>query len=262
MTLENTLWMIVHLLCFSMALQAVEIFALTRKNTFQKIWSYENLSTDLKKGLPLPESLLRLLFSIKSLRFIALFQILLCLIGPFYPSVLIFLFLALTHLLICIRFRGTFNGGSDMMTFVVLTGVLITLSTNDERYQKLGLIYIAIHTLYSYFKAGLVKVRYNEWRTGHALPAFLERSLFLDMKSVAQWLRLRPRLSQILGLGLISFELSALALPLMPSFGFFYFSLAASFHFLNFLSFGLNRFFWIWLTAWPAVLFSLRLAGS
>lgn len=262
MSLENTMWIMIHLLCFSMALQAIEIFALSRKKSFQKIWSYENLYLDLKRGLPLPEFLRKAVFSITGLRAISLIQLSLCMIGPFYPTFLIFMLLLLTHLIICIRFRGTFNGGSDMMTFVILTGILISYGSSDERYQKLGLIYITIHTLYSYFKAGLVKVRYKEWRNGHAVPAFLERSLFLDMKTLAQALRFRPQVSRVLGLGVIGFELSSLALPLFPSLSFLYFALAASFHFLNFLCFGLNRFFWIWLTAWPAVLFSLKLTGS
>lgn len=262
MSLANTLWIIVHLLCLSMALQAIEIMILTRSKAFQNIWSFENLKTDLESGLKLPRSFLSKLFSIRGLRFVALTQVLLCLICFSFPTFWIVLLLLTTHLIVCIRFRGTFNGGSDMMTFVILTGLLISFASKDERYQKLGLIYIAIHTLYSYFKAGLVKVKFKEWRNGHAAPAFLERSLYLDMKSIAQWLRYRPRLSQTLCLSVIIFELSALALPLVPTFALSYFALAASFHFLNFLSFGLNRFFWIWLTAWPAVLYSLKLAGS
>lgn len=261
MSLENTIWIISHLLCFSLMLQALEVLLLTRSKSFNEIWSYNNLKSELEEGLPLPAFLIQSIFSLNGFRTILVVQIGLCLTGFLVSSFAIFAFLFLAHLLICIRFRGTFNGGSDMMTFVILTGVLIYFSSNEERIQKLGLIYIAIHTLYSYFKAGLVKIRHKEWRNGQAAPAFLERSIYLDMRAVSAWLRSRPRLSQFLGLGILTFELSAVLLPVFHFLVLPYLALAATFHFLNYLSFGLNRFFWIWLTAWPAVLYTIKLAG-
>lgn len=255
MTMEASLLLTTRLLAFNMLLQAIEIFILSRRTDFQHIWSYANLSSDLEKGLPLPKSLVRFLFSISSLQKITLLQIGLACALFFHAHALVAFFLFLTHLIICIRFRGSFNGGSDMMTFIVLTGVLIA----SLGYPKVGLIYIATHALYSYFKAGLAKAKHREWWNGKALPVFLSRSLFPEIGKFSAKLTEKPVSSKILGWLTIGFEFAALGLLVIPELTQLYLALAIVFHLVIYFSFGLNRFFWIWLSAWPATLFSLGL---
>lgn len=247
------------LLCFALLLQAIEIYRLIFNKAFQKIWSFEVLQQDLEQGLPLPNFLIRHLFSIKSLKFITLLQIAMSISGfaVSYPFVFVILFV--THLLICIRFRGSFNGGSDMMTFVLLTGVIISLSSSQAHIQKLGLIYICLHSVYSYFKAGLVKVIQKDWRSGQAIPGFLQRSLYPEMKSLAQWLYAKPRLSFLLSWITLCFELAIPTIFMSRHWAIVYFSCAMIFHYINYLAFGLNRFFWAWLAAWPSIYFVVTL---
>jgi hypothetical protein len=233
--------LVTHLLAFTLGLQALEIFILSLNPLFFKVWNFDSV------------------FSNKALQAVVILQMASALAGFFYPAPTFFAVLFLTNLLICMRFRGTFNGGSDMMAFVVLTGVLITLCSTSEKGQQLGLIYIAIHTLYSYFKAGIVKLIQHDWRSGKALPAFLNRSLFSDVKSISHWLGLKPTLSLFACWIVLVFELAAFGLVFFPGLAIYYFMAALFFHLMNFLSFGLNRFFWMWLTAWPALLYSLFL---
>jgi len=258
MTLEASVLLTTRLLSFTMLLQAIEIFILSRQSNFQHVWSYKNIQRDRERGLPLNAKLIQKLFSIPSLQKIAAIQIALSGLAAFQPLSVFFIGLFATHLLICIRFRGAFNGGSDMMTFVVLTGAIIaTLG-----FSKIGLIYIATHTLYSYFKAGLAKVKYKEWRNGQAIPAFLMRSIFPDIQNAATKLAKHKAFNMLLGWGTLIFELSALGLLFTPSASYLYFALAVVFHLAIYFSFGLNRFFWIWITAWPATLFSLSLLNQ
>tara|TARA_B110001454_G_C12723300_1_gene436379 strand:+ start:44488 stop:45264 length:777 start_codon:yes stop_codon:yes gene_type:complete len=255
MTLEASLLITTRLLSFTMLFQAIEIFILSRQTNFRYVWSYNNLRCDLEQGLPLKKKWVENLFSISSLQKIAILQILLACTATLYPHAAIFTGLFLTHLLICIRFRGAFNGGSDMMTFVVLTGTIVaTLG-----FTKIGLIYIATHTLYSYFKAGLAKIKHKEWQNGQAIPAFLSRSLFPDIQNTAAQLANQKAINLTLGIGTLIFELSVLGLLFAPNASQLYFALAVVFHLAVYFCFGLNRFFWIWLTAWPATLFSLSL---
>lgn len=238
-------------------LQSIEMLQIIGKKEFKEIWSFKNLKSDLESGLPLPNSIIGVIFSESIFKVIVILQLLLACLGLYYQEPVIFFSLFFTNLIICIRFRGTFNGGSDMMTFVILTGVLIAIVSPEEKFQRLGLIYISIHTLYSYFKAGLVKLKGSDWRQGLALPAFLSRSLNVDIRNLGVYLEGKPNLSRVLCWGVLVFELAAISIIFLPNITLYYFIIALGFHFFIYLAFGLNRFFWIWSTAWPAILYSL-----
>lgn len=247
------------LLAFTMLIQGLELLSLSRKNILLSIWSFKNLSSDLYRGLPFPPRLVEILFSDKSFKIVIAAQIIAALGAMMFSSTFCLLILFFTHLLICIRFRGTFNGGSDMMTFVVLTGVIVAQASFSEDVQKFALLYVAVHALYSYFKAGLVKLKNKDWRSGRALPIFLKQSLLLDMQKLALWLRERPMVSRALCWSVIVFELSSILLPFLSYVFIFYFLIAVFFHFSIYASFGLNRFFWIWMSSWPAIFYSMTL---
>lgn len=235
-----------QLLAFALFLQGLEIFSLCINSSMLKIWSFENLKRDLR---------IRFLFSEKSLRIIATFQILLALNALLSPHFLFFLGLFFTCLIVSIRFRGTFNGGSDMMTFVILTGTCVGWGLKPEW----GLIYIAIHTFYSYFKAGIVKVIQKDWRTGRALPVFLQRSLYPDIQNLGVSLTHYKYVSLVLCWGAILFELGGISLLFIPKMTLIYFTMAVLFHLIVYRCFGLNRFFWIWISGWPSLFYVVTL---
>lgn len=255
MSLAAALTYTLALLSFTLFLQGIENFLCTRQASFFKIWSYRNLQKDLERGLPLPNSWIAVLFSDRAFVFLTLAQIAAAAASYFFPLGPLFALLFLIQLLVCIRFRGTFNGGSDMMAFVVLTGVLISFVGPEEKFQKWGLLYIAIHTLYSYTKSGFVKLVQRDWRQGQALPAFLDRSLFPEVRLLANWLQFQSYAVKILCWLIIVFELAAALLLFYPRYLPLYFGAILLFHLGNVVAFGLNRFFWIWLCSWPAVFF-------
>lgn len=259
MNLSLLTQMTVHFLAIALFIQACEFFMLTKKKSFLEIWSYENLKYDLESGLPLPTFIIQTIFADSLLKWLAIAQIFLSVAVFIHPYPGFFIILFCFHLLNCIRFRGTFNGGSDMMTFVLLTGMLIILCGRTERIQNLGFIYISINTLYSYFKAGLSKIIHKEWRNGWALPSFLKRSLFSDSRQFANWLASKKFLSLLLCWGVIIFELGIPVIFIFPKTIFLYFMAACLFHTVIFVSFGLNRFFWVWLAAWPSLFYVAHL---
>ena len=241
--MNATLLMTSRLLAFTLFLQGIEYFLLTRKELFTKVWSFENLKDELK---------IRFLFSDLSFKIIVILQILTSLTAFIFPQTYLFVLLFLTTLLITIRFRGSFNGGSDMMSFVVLTGVLISFFAKNPEMGKFGLIYIGIHGIYSYFKAGLAKIRHADWRNGSALKGFSQVSLYPVVRS----LKISPLLSLVLGWITILFELGTVSVLVVPDMVGVYFILAIIFHLMVFATFGLNRFFWIWMSAWPGIFFT------
>lgn len=247
-----------YLLLLLMLIQTSELYVLNRHPRFQKVWNIRNLFDDLDAGLPLSRKVIHSVFSEKTLTIWLTVSLGLIPLAALTQDRYLFVFLFVYHLFVCIRFRGTFNGGSDMMTFVVLTGLLVC----KFGYPREGLIYISIHTLYSYFKAGISKMIHREWLDGTALPIFLRRSHNPKIHVVSAWLLGRKHLCRVLTLAVLAFELSAILLIFFPYFGTMYFILAVAFHFSIYLAFGLNRFLWAWLSAWPATLYSLYSLGG
>lgn len=248
-----------RLSCWALLISSLEMLWITRQESFRAVWNSENLDLEFQQGIPLSKNLIEKLLSNGAIGWIAGFEFFLAALGLLLPNPFLAWILLILHLLICFRFRGTFNGGSDMMIFVLLVGLGLACFGWNDQSQKLSLIYIAIHTVFSYFKAGLVKLKVRDWRSGEALPQFLSRSFKPEIRSLSIRLQKQQRLSQIFGLGVIFYEVFSLGLLLMPQFAFGYWALAMVFHFANYIFFGLNRFFWAWLAAWPAVMYALGL---
>lgn len=253
MSIQNELLLTTRFLSFSMLLQAFEMFQIASKRSFSQVWSFENLQNDFTKAIPLPISILNKIFSVRALQFISITQMGLAIYATLFPHWILFALLFITHLYTCVRFRGTFNGGSDMMTFVVLTGVLIIWGWD----QVIGSIYIMIHLIYSYFKAGAAKAVRKEWWNGHAMPIFLKRSVISNSHSLAHWLEKHPAVSRLLGWTTVIFELLSIPMLFKQQYLFAYFAIAMMFHFFVYLMFGLNRFMWIWFAAWQAAWFAI-----
>jgi hypothetical protein len=160
-------------------------------------------------------------------------------------------------LLLLVRWRGAFNGGSDFMSLVTITGILIAqvvaLWADKGLGWAVGLSYIAIHTLSSYFVSGWIKLLQPEWRSGRALTVFLNGGIYgpLAPGSVFR----RPKVAMYCSWAFILWE-AVFPLGLFNQNGALLFmAIAVVFHFLVFWFFGLNRFFWAWLTNLTAIWF-------
>ncbi|HEY0253879.1 MAG TPA: hypothetical protein VGC41_20255, partial [Kofleriaceae bacterium] len=150
-----------------------------------------------------------------------------------------------TTWLIAIRFRGSYNGGSDAMLLVVLLGI----SINRLGYERVGMGYIAAQLILSYAISGIAKLREPSWRDGTALPSLLANPQY---NAPAWALRLagRPVSYALLGFEVL-FPLALTSRVACMSF----LAIAAAFHLGNAIVLGLNRFLWTWLAAFPALWF-------
>lgn len=164
-------------------------------------------------------------------------------------------FLFLGNVLILIRWRGAFNGGSDFLTLVVLTGLLIAYAVDawgdGELGVKAGLWYVGLQSLTSYFMSGAVKALQPEWRSGRAMTIFLNGAIYGPLPA-GHPLR-HPTLAL---LGSWTFILWECAFPLAllnATVAVAFCAVATLFHVLVFWFFGLNRFLWAWMASFPAV---------
>ena len=165
-------------------------------------------------------------------------------------------FLFVGNLLILIRWRGAFNGGSDFFTLVMLTGLLISQVAAAFGHVQLGwqagLWYIAIQAITSYFMSGAVKLLRSEWRNGSAMTIFLNGAIYGPLSATHP---LRNKWLAMLGSwGFIVWEILFPLSLLDPRLAAVFCAVAAFFHFLVFWFFGLNRFFWAWLCSFPAII--------
>ena len=160
-------------------------------------------------------------------------------------------------IVLLIRWRGAFNGGSDFMTIVALTGMLIAnmaaLWVGPVLAWKAGLWYIAIHAMSSYFISGAIKLFSPAWRDGSALSFFLDGGLYGPLS--AQSLFRNPIIAMICSWAFILWECCFPLTMAGPAWALLGCGIAAVFHFLVFRFFGLNRFFWAWIVNFPAIVY-------
>jgi hypothetical protein len=171
-------------------------------------------------------------------------------------SLALVLFLFISQVLMLLRWRGAFNGGSDFMTLIVLTGMLIAQcmaqAGDPELGWRAGLWYISLQTVTSYFMSGWVKLLQPQWRNGEALVVFLNGAIYGPLP--ARHLLSRPLLARAAAWAFIVWECSFPLVFVGPLTALFFCATAVVFHFLVFWFFGLNRFFWAWLATFPAIL--------
>lgn len=234
------------LVAWACLLQSIELLALARHCGAQGIWRWQTVGRDFGRLRPLFGLLLgdgR--FSIlQCLRAVAA----LCLLFGVVPQWSSAALLLLT-LLTSMRFGGSFNGGSDGMTMVVLLAVVL-----GRNHETAALAYIGVQAGLSYLIAGIVKLRERAWRTGEALERFLALPQYPVPGGLKRLARSRS-FSVVSCWGLMIFELGFpfAVLSGRPETTAVTLAAGAAFHWVNAWVLGLNRFFWAWIAAYPAI---------
>ena len=188
------------MLAFALTLQSLELLLIWPKA--QKIWRLHGF--------------FQVLFWLRLVASLALFIT--------ASPVLVWLLL-LTTVLTAVRFGGTLNGGSDYMTVVALSSLLVPW----------GQTYLAVQLTLSYFVAGLVKIRHRDWRNGSALTRLT------GLPAQLAW-------------PVLIWECTFPLAWLNHTFCLAYLAVGVVFHLANTKILGLNRFFWVWLAAYPSLL--------
>ncbi len=166
-----------------------------------------------------------------------------------------FLALALVtnHLFILPFFNGPYNGGADRMSLLLLLGTTFAYNVPIPAWQELAFGYLAIQLLLSYFISGWVKIISPEWRSGRALRDVFVFSAYPAGENLRQWGG-HPQVLLVASWAVMGFELAfPLSFLFRPAL-LVGLAIAAVFHGANACLFGLNRFFWIWICAYPSIL--------
>lgn len=146
---------------------------------------------------------------------------------------------------------GPVCGGSDYMTQLTITTLVGVFIFKD--YQEIFLGFLATQVLLSYLKAGWVKWTSKNWRSGGALQNIILHSSYKIPRFVKK-MSINLALVKAISWMVIIFEVSFfLSLSNFKSAIIFCIT-AVLFHLGVWIAFGLNRFFWTWLTALFSIL--------
>ena len=154
---------------------------------------------------------------------------------------------------ILIYFQGPYNGGADRMSLLILICLFFTHIAASSKWQEIAFGYIALQLTLSYFISGWVKIKNPEWRTGQALQDVFKFSAYPVTESLRK-LSEFPRILLFMSWFVILLELFFPFSLISKTSLVIALSLTAGFHFANVIFFGLNRFFWIWIAAYPSIL--------
>jgi len=249
----------VEALCgVSLIIQTIEFLALREPLSARGVWTYAIGQDDLAHASRVTQRLFAFLSRdeiwLGHLVMRLLASLALLIDGGSLPLVG---FLFFGSVVVLIRWRGAFNGGSDFMTIVVLSGLFVArlcCAYGDEDFGlRVGLIYIAIHSASSYFISGGVKLLNVDWRSGTALPLFLDGGVYGPLPAGSLYWK-KP-IAIICSWAFILWECLAPLAFLDVAFAFVYCAVAGVFHLLVFWYFGLNRFVFAWLSTFPAIIY-------
>ena len=151
------------------------------------------------------------------------------------------------------RFGGAYNGGSDKMSFLVLYCVTLAHWLPDGVGQELAFGYLGLQLILSYLISGQVKITNPLWRSGQALQEVFSYSAYPVSQNLRD-LATKPRLLWTASWAVIVFEVAFPLAILHPFALYIALGIAAMFHLANAVLFGLNRFVWAWIAAYPSVI--------
>lgn len=150
------------------------------------------------------------------------------------------------------RYQGPYNGGADKMALLIVTCLGLAHLAPQPLGAELAIAYLAVQLTLSYFVSGWVKVTNRDWRSGSVLRDVFEISAYPVSERLRRWAD-RPGMLRAASVGVIGFELAFPFSLLHPVGLVLGLSVAAVFHLANACLFGLNRFFWIWVSGYPAL---------
>ena len=154
---------------------------------------------------------------------------------------------------ILLRFRGPYNGGSDRMGLLILCCLSLVHFMPSEHWREIFFGYLGLQLMLSYFISGWVKVVNPDWRSGRALKDVFMFSGYPASEGLRAWAQWPKRLF-LMSWGVILFELAFPFSLLTQTSLLVALAMAAIFHLANAFIFGLNRFLWVWLAAYPSII--------
>ncbi len=247
------LWM-ARLAAVATTVAALELVAVHRAVGDEGVFRWATLRRDYAAAPAPVRALLDALFGARGTRLVLGVQLASGLALPWLDHPAVAWLAVASTLAIAVRFRGSYNGGSDAMLLVVLIAIALARTQPGSPLELAGLAYAAVQLVLSYFISGVAKLADAQWRRGTALPLLVRLPQYAVPARLAALLS-RPLVARGAGIGMLAFECVFPLALVQPTACFVLLGVGVAFHLVNALAFGLNRFLWTWLAAYPALLF-------
>jgi hypothetical protein len=156
-----------------------------------------------------------------------------------------------------LSYRNPFGGdGSDQMTIVVLSGLVVYSFAADDIMGYAGLVFVGAQGILSYVVSGVAKLISPVWRSGRALQGILDTRTY-GHAGAAGLLARSPRWVNVGACWfVIVFESAFVLAPVLPVVGLVVLlAIGATFHLANAYVMGLNVFFWAFVSTYPCIVF-------
>ena len=246
----KTLELISSIISIAVFYQGIETLWIYSSWANDGIWRWELLKKDYSNKT---QDFLYHFLSERRFFALVLAQVIFAGINIFHPQAWILGFLLLSTSLTALRWRGSFNGGADYMTAVVLLGAFIaSCFPESENVQLASFAYISVQVVLSYFLAGIAKAKQQKWRDGRAITEFALHSYYaVDPRT--KRLAKKPFYANFAAKMILIFECTFPLALLDPRICLVYICIGFFFHLENYFILGLNRFLFAWLAAYPAL---------
>lgn len=261
--IENVIYITTLIFVITTIIESLELLSLKRYYGKNGIWSDEIIDLKFKNYQSnyfqkTTTNLLTKLLHFSNFYKIIQIQLVLAILLLYYQNPIILIILLIIKILISIKWNGSFNGGSDSMGIVICIGLIISTTypsiSNNINFQIAGVVYIVYNLILSYFRAGLVKIKNKNWLNGKELIIFTNNTIYNENSKIIKLINYKYN-SIILSLVLILWEILFAFSILNLNLTLIFLSIGIVFHFMNFYIFGLNRFFFNWLAAYPAFIY-------
>ena len=252
MTAFETLLWVSRILGVAIALHTLELWHLRGVMADDGVWRWSDVRADVRV---FPGPVVRLLDALlrpRAFSFVLATRIACAVWIVIAPHALPAVLLWLGSLLIALRFRGSFNGGSDFMTLVVLSGLCVATLLPSPLASVGALWWIALQACNSYLLAGWVKLRTASWRSGEAFSVFMRSTIF-GSPGLPRLLIDRPFASRAIAWSVIAFECAFPMALAGPRACLAFTVLAGMFHVTNAYVIGIHRFVLAWAATYPAI---------
>lgn len=258
MTLQICLRLVQSIIAFAIFLQSIENLILRENFNENGVWRW---SESIQELLFLPRPILKIFdffLNDKNFLYIILVRLIASFFLIFYPSLFFILLLFFSSFFIAQRFRGSFNGGSDYMTLIILSALSVQAIFKGPLVTKGVLWYIALQAATSYFNAGMMKLKLISWRSGKALTKFIQSPNYNPPLIIKKLLGQRL-IAFLASWIIIVFEVTfpIILIQKNTNYALSWLFLGFIFHFLNVVIFGLNRFLMVWMATYPAIYFCI-----
>lgn len=253
-----------RLIALAVLLQSLELWQIRSACADTGVWRFSELRREYRELAAPLRWLCELLLPYRVYAMLLVSRVACAAVLLLWGASAVLPFLCLSQWLICMRFRGTFNGGSDAMSMVVLCATSLSACTGHAALTtRFALVYIAVQVTLSYLIAGLSKLTHAEWRDGSALAHFISASPYAVPPWLARskWLENR-HLCRGLAWGVMAFESLFPCAWLSPQVCLAFIALGLCFHLANTAVFGLNRFVFAWAAGYPALVYGSQMVEA